>query len=1060
MYRLICAIVLIALVLSACTSPAPTAAPTVVAPTAAPSATTAPTATAPLQPTAKPETEEPLYLSLVWHQHQPLYYKDPQAGIYTRPWVRVHATKDYYDMASTVAKYPDVHVTFNLTPVLLHQLDDFIAGAKDIYWVMAEKPADQLTDDDKRFLLQRFFDTNPKIIARFPRYQELADKRKSADPEAIDAALQSFTTQDYLDLQVLFNLAWFDPDFLAQEPLKELVDKGRDFTEADKPVLFAKALDIIKGIVPLHKELQDQGQIEVITTPYAHPILPLVYDTNLALVGNSAALMPKRFSYPNDAIAQLKKSIEIYQQHYGRAPRGLWPGEGAVAQEIVKMVGDAGYQWMASGEDVLAKSLGLDGFTRDSNDTVQEADKFYQPYVVQDPKYGEKVNMVFRDLRLSDLIGFEYSNKDGKVAADDLMQRLDNIRAELKKEGATGPHLVSIILDGENAWENYPNDGKDFLNALYQNLSDSKTIKTVTPSDYFALHSPTKTIDNLFPGAWFSPNYDTWIGEEEETTAWNYLLKTRETLADYDIAKRKTIASEKLAQALDYMYLAEASDWFWWYGTDQDSGVDDYFDRAFRALLAGVYTSLELPVPDFVQVPIVSQKIAAPTQQPQGLITPKIDGAVSPQDEWAKAGSYVVSGGAQARSEDVASAFYYGLDPKNMSFRVDLKSDWKALGAGSIGFYLAQPRVKDKTAFTLNSISQTAKTVFGFPATHLLQIDLKDGVIAGTQLYQSDGHNAWIEAVDQPKVAAAARGSVLEVALPLTTFTDFEAGDDFRLAAVVGQGQRDLQVVPGTGPAQIVLPDLGTSTLVLSVDDPKGDDHGPGNYTYPTDGVFKPGVFDIKHFEVSYNAKNLIMKLSFNGPIPNPWGSTNNLALQTLDFYIDKDPGAGTGARQLFPGRNASLPKGDGWDVAIWAEGWTPGVYAPDENGNAKRIDGVDYKILVDPAAQQVTVHIPLSVFGSGFDPAKAGYAAAVLSQDGFPAAGVWRVRDVEATNSQWKLGGAPADVNHTRIIDLVQAAGATPTQEEALSKYPAATGDIGQLTPDDFGSVPLLKAQ
>jgi carbohydrate-binding DOMON domain-containing protein len=267
-------------------------------------------------------------------------------------------------------------------------------------------------------------------------------------------------------------------------------------------------------------------------------------------------------------------------------------------------------------------------------------------------------------------------------------------------------------------------------------------------------------------------------------------------------------------------------------------------------------------------------------------------------------------------------------------------------------------------------------------------------------------------------------------------------------------------VVPSSGPAQVVLPDLGTSVVVLSVDDPKGDDHGPGSYTYPTDGVFQQGVFDVKHFEVNHDDKNLIFKLSFNGPIPNPWGSPNNLALQTIDFYVDKDPGAGTGARQLFPGRNASLPKGDGWDVAMWAEGWTPGVYAPDADGNAKRVDGVDYKIMIDPAAQQVTVRIPLSVFGDNFDSAKAGYAAAVLSQDGFPAAGVWRVRDVEASNSQWKLGGAPADVNHTRIIDFVQAADARPTQEEALSKYPVATSDIGQLTPDDFAIIPLLKAQ
>jgi hypothetical protein len=350
--------------------------------------------------------------------------------------------------------------------------------------------------------------------------------------------------------------------------------------------------------------------------------------------------------------------------------------------------------------------------------------------------------------------------------------------------------------------------------------------------------------------------------------------------------------------------------------------------------------------------------------------------------------------------------------------------------------------------------------VLSFQATHLLEIDLKEGAVSGAKLYTSDGHNAWNESADSLKIEAAARGTVLEVALPLSAFPDFEVCDDFRLATVIGQNQRDLQVIPASGPAQLVMPDLGTSAVVLSVDDLQGDDHGPGSYTYPTDGVFKPGVFDLKHLEVGYDAKNLIVKVSFYGPILNPWGSPNNLALQTIDVYVDKDPGAGTGARKLLPGRNASLPKGDGWDVAMWAEGWTPGVYAPDANGEAKRVDGVDYKILVDPAAQQVTIRIPLSVFGDKFDPKQAGYAVAVLSQDGFPAAGVWRVRDIEATNSQWRLGGAPADVNHTRIIDLIQANDVTPSQADMLSKYLAATGDISQLTPDDFGMVPLLIAK
>jgi len=1039
--------------LSACQPiPRPTPAPQPPPTTpAAPSPTTQPSS-----PTTTPQGDG-LYLALVWHQHQPLYYKDPQTGIYTRPWVRVHSTKDYYDMAAMLGNYPNVHVTFNLTPVLIRQLDDMAAGAKDSYWVLAEKPASQLTDDDKRFILTRFFDTNAKVVARFPRYKELADKRAGAEPDKIDAAIKAFTEQDFCDLQILFNLAWFDPDFLAQPPLKPLVDKGRDFAEADKKIVFDKALAVIKDVIPIHKELQDKGQIQVITTPYAHPILPLLYDTNLEKVGNPGAIMPPRFSYPNDAIAHLSKSVEVYKSHYGRDPRGLWPGEGAVAQEIIKLVADAGYQWMASGEIVLAKSLGLDSFVRDSADTVKEADALYRPYGVED-KSGAKVMMIFRDQVISDKIGFTYSGMPGEAAADDVMKRLDNIQVQLKTSGATGPHLVSIILDGENAWEYYDNDGKAFLNALYKRLSESKTVKTVTPSEYFGLFPNQKTLPKpLFPGAWFSANYDTWIGEEEEATAWNYLLKTREMLAQYDIAKRKTTAPEKLAKALDFMYLAEGSDWFWWFGNDQDSGDDSYFDYSFRSLLSEVYTSLDEPVPDFVQAPIVAPKVAAPSRPMAGLTTPTIDGKETTPAEWAKAGMYQAAGGSMARAEDVISTFYFGLDAKNLYIRVDAKGKWADVTDGKVGVYIKVPQVTGSNAFSRNSAGSSNKTVLGTAATHLVEVSLSD---KAATLYAATGASgdAW-EAV-KAALNVAVQSDVLEMAIPLVALGDLQAGDDLRLVAVASSGSRDLQLVPSNGPAQIILPDLGTANVVISVDDPKDDDKGPGTYTYPTDGVFKPGVFDIRQFVVGYDEKNMIFKFTFSGPVPNPWGSPNNLAVQTLDVYVDRDPGAGTGNRMLLPGRNAALEKGNGWDVVIWAEGWTPGIYVPDAQGVPQK-QSAELKIIVDSAANLVTLRVPRSVFGDGFDPKKAGYIGVVLGQEGYPTAGVWRVRDVEAQAAQWRVGGAPADANHTRIMDVAWPADARPTQFDFLSGYPASKEtNMDKLGPDDFAKIPLLRAK
>jgi len=474
-YRLCSILVVLSLVLAAC-RPATVATPTPVPPTPG---TPVPIAT----PTVV--AEEPLYLAIIWHQHQPLYYKDPATGIYAKPWVRVHAAKDYLDMAAMLEKYPRVHVTFNLTPSLVKQLDDVAAGAKDIYWVTAEKPAETLTEADKRFLLQRFFDIGAKVIDRFPRYRELADKRVGAGEEQIVKAIQTWAAADFRDLQVLFNLAWTDPDWLAQAPLKALVDKGKGFAEDDKKIVFGEHLNLVKQVIPEHAKLQKAGQIEVTMTPYSHPILPLIFDSNLASVAMKGASLPNRFFWPVDAIAQVNKGVKLYEDHFGVKPRGMWPGEGSVAQEIVGLVGSAGLKWMASDERVLAMSLGLGSFGRDGLEVVSKPDALYKPYLVQQAG-SPPVAMVFRDVLISDKVGFTYSGIQGTAAADDFVRRMRNIAKALKEQKATGPHLVSVILDGENAWEYYANDGKDFLNSLYSKLSEATDIKTVTPSEYLA----------------------------------------------------------------------------------------------------------------------------------------------------------------------------------------------------------------------------------------------------------------------------------------------------------------------------------------------------------------------------------------------------------------------------------------------------------------------------------------------------------------------------------------------------------------------------------------------
>lgn len=975
-----------------------------------------------------------LYVNLTWHQHQPLYYKNDE-GIYTRPWVRVHATKDYLDMAQKVAAYEDVHVTFNVTPTLIRQLNDIADGAKDIYWVLAEKPVSELTEEEKRFILERFFDANwDNIIPNFPRYQELLDKRGGTDEAAIDAALLSFTDQDFLDLQVWFNLAWFDPTFLAEEPLLTLVEKGEDFTDADKEVLFAQVLEIVKEVIPYMEELQDSGQIEVTTTPYSHPILPLIYDNQLALVGDPSATMPDLdFSYPQDAEAHLALSVEMYEDNFGMDVRGLWPGEGAVSQEIVSLVADAGFTYMQTGEPVLAKSLGIDAFTRDSENFVQEADVLYRPYYVTDEE-GNQVAVFFRDGTLSDNLGFVYSDMSGEEAASDLVEHLEDIQADFITDGIEGPHIVSIILDGENAWEYYPNDGNDFFNALYQKFSESEVLETVTPSEYLEMFPEQLSLDELFPSAWFSANYATWIGETEEAIAWDDLAQVRKDLAAYETGE-KTVDADALAEAFDFMYLAEGSDWFWWYGDDQDSGQDSYFDEGFRALLEGVYESLGEEVPKFIQAPIIQADPVTATQAFSGISTPVIDG--EDDEAWDSAAYYEITG------ESTVSGLYYTLDEENLFLKVE---PGEALAEDGLHFYFSVPEGEGDSAFARDD-----DTVLGFNAGICFEWTGGDTL----NVYLAVG-DSW-ELAEESLGQAAAGEDLVEISIPLTAFGKLSAGDALRLALA---NAPDGEILPTDGPAQVTIPNLGEATIILEVSDPVGDDYGPGYYEYPTDAVFEESVFDVQTFSVGYDDESLVLTFEFVGPLTNPWGSSLGLSLQTLDVYIDIDPGEGTGTRMLLPGRNAALEEGYGWEYAVWAEGWTPQVVISDPETlepkeYAEATGGM--KIIVDAASNTVTIRVPLSFLPES-SPTDWAYTAVVLGQEGYPAEGVWRVRNVSLYAAQYVFGGAAGDANHTRIIDLILPEGVEPDQAALLSDYPSITGSLDSLSPDDFAQVPMLE--
>jgi len=555
-----------------------------------------------------------LYVAIVWHQHQPNYLSDLETGEYAEPWVRMHCIKDYYDMVSILAEYPELKFTVNLTPVLLTQIENVIAGydggtGTDEYLRMTLQDAATLSLDDKVYLLTHFFNAHwDNMIGVWPRYQALKDMKGGDTRPELEAAATNFTEQDWRDLQMWFNLAWFDPDFQEGDvalpdgntvTVKHLIEKGEGFTEQEKAEVVETQIAIMRNVVAVHREARDRGQLEVITTPFYHPILPLIYDTDLARVAMPSTPLPEhRFSYPSDAEAQVEMAADYYRELFGDSPRGLWPAEGAVAQEIVGTVARGGFSWMASDDQVLQKSLGAPYLS-----TRQK----YQMYWAEDEATGSRVAMIFRDHRLSDDIGFNFGKMDGVDAANSMMRSLYSIHKQLADDETA--YVVPIILDGENAWEWFRHDGKEFFHSWYDQLSRAEFLETTTVEGFLAEHPPTETLPNLWAGSWISENFATWIGEDEENRAWDYLSRVRSHLlpgADLEAAGAESSErQEAFDRAYQQVLAAEGSDWFWWYGADQSSSLEGTFDEIFRGMLSNVYTVMGEEAPAFLSEPVL-----------------------------------------------------------------------------------------------------------------------------------------------------------------------------------------------------------------------------------------------------------------------------------------------------------------------------------------------------------------------------------------------------------------------------------------------------------------------
>jgi len=546
----------------------------------------------------------PVFITFLWHMHQPLYISQRDKS-FLLPWVRLHAVKDYFDMIALIEAVPQMHAVINIVPSLFVQLEEYIKGsASDPFLICSLKPVSELTIEERLFLLKFFFTVNKeRKIDPSARYCELWQKRAQVEGQ-LNKALNSFNLQDYLDLQVLFNLAWCGPSLKKDAEIAALIGKDKNFSQEEKKLLLDKQNELISKIIPTYKKLQDKGQIEISVSPFYHPLLPLICDNYVAEEAQPGIKLPQhRFSYYHDAKEQIKLAVQYYRKLFGTEPQGMWPPEGAVSNEVLKLAINQGIAWLATDETILGKSLSPESDINEAEVGFLPVEKFCSPYKFKNQQ-GE-ISIFFRRQNLSNLISFDYSSWDEEEAANDFYHRLVELKNSLQEGG--GPYIISIIMDGENAWEYFPQGGETFLLTLYRKVVDSRQFKPITYSEFLSMNEGIEqtSLKYIAPGSWIDGNFSTWIGEPAKNKAWDQLFEARKTLDEWianltpEDRKQK---SEIIDKALKLIYIAEGSDWFWWLKRGEQPESEKIFSILFKLHLSEMYRILGLEIPPYLRV--------------------------------------------------------------------------------------------------------------------------------------------------------------------------------------------------------------------------------------------------------------------------------------------------------------------------------------------------------------------------------------------------------------------------------------------------------------------------
>ncbi len=549
-----------------------------------------------------------LYLNLYWHMHQP-DYRDIISNEYVLPWTYLHAIKDYSDMAFHLEANPTARVTFNFVPILLEQLEDYSQQFKQnairdpLLALLVEDNLAGISHVQCHLIVQSCFKSHhEKMLSPFPHYQRLLQLYQLVEPMMVDDQFHYLSGQYKADLLMWYHLAWCGESLRRNNAVVQaLMTKGVLFTLEDRRQLFNVIGETISQLIPRYKALMLNKQIEISTTPYYHPILPLLLDFKSALDAMPEAPLPEHAQYnggQSRAVTHVLSAKKSHAAHFGVVPRGMWPAEGGVSHAALSLMAEHGVEWTATGQAVLANSL-----LKSQLSAADKHEYLYQPYRITNGEHD--ILCFFRDDQLSDKIGFEYAKMHSSDAVSDFIQALEHIQqANTPKNATEKANVVSVILDGENAWEYYPYNGYYFLSELYAALANHPDIEMTTFSDMVDLYQSSEyqtkglsapVLPQVAAGSWVYGTFSTWIGSKDKNLAWDLLCAAKKI---YDtVLSNSNLDVDQLAACERQLAICEGSDWFWWFGDYNASDSVASFDQLYRRNLINLYMLLQQAVP-------------------------------------------------------------------------------------------------------------------------------------------------------------------------------------------------------------------------------------------------------------------------------------------------------------------------------------------------------------------------------------------------------------------------------------------------------------------------------